>query len=531
MSAMVAPQGSARGGHAHPAEALGALLAEAHRVADELLGLIGGLGDGSGVDGSELRSLEGELTRLRHRVDAGRLRLGAVARAQREAGRMHHRDERQFFGRGGRMDGAPAARDDFLAGALGNPVPAGRPAPSGPGGAAGRTRAGQGATGQALDQGLISPDHAQVIAKALQRLPEQVTPEERRVVEQELVRKAQRVRPSELRREARRCLAAAGWSQDALDTHENHQVATEEEQARARAAFRIRHDQDGTSTGSFTLPSLQGRQLEKVLREMVAPRKRNRPGGGGAAGVAGRERGMGHERGVGHERDATDAGSTAATADEAWRERQLDWQHEQGKALADLVDHLPTGHLHGAVNYSVVVHTDLETLRGECDRAGVTDVGETVSAGQVRRLAAQARIIPSVLGGDSLPLDLGTARRFFTDAQRMAVSRLYTHCAVEDCDIPFSWCEMHHDEPWAARRGGPPSARPPEPAPDDGRPQGAGPPGTRAAGPGAGRGRGRTDLSNLIPLCGHHNRLVERPGVVHRVVRDDRGRATVVVES
>ena len=39
--------------------------------------------------------------------------------------------------------------------------------------------------------------------------------------------------------------------------------------------------------------------------------------------------------------------------------------------------------------------------------------GDRITASQARRLACTAKILPAVLGGNSLPLDLGRTRRLF----------------------------------------------------------------------------------------------------------------------
>ena len=74
--------------------------------------------------------------------------------------------------------------------------------------------------------------------------------------------------------------------------------------------------------------------------------------------------------------------------------------------------------------------------------------GDRLTAGQVRRLACTAKILPAVLGGESLPLDLGRARRLFSPDQRKALLIRDRTCRVEGCDIPGTWSEAHHLEPW-----------------------------------------------------------------------------------
>ena len=129
---------------------------------------------------------------------------------------------------------------------------------------------------------------------------------------------------------------------------------------------------------------------------------------------------------------------------------------------------------------------DTQTLRDK-GRAKVseTDTGAVLSAGQARRLACSAGLVPLVLGGSSHPLDLGRARRFFTEHQRTALAARYRTCAAQDCDRPYAWTELHHQDPWA--RGG------------------------------------ATDLHLAIPLCGHHHRLIHHPEFAHRINTDPAG--------
>lgn len=480
-----------------PVDAASALVAT-HRAVDHLLDALGGADpDARSHTPGDLARLEGEITRAVNRLESARLRVGSLMTHHREAGAVPHLDEGQFFARGGRRDLREARRDAALARELGHgpaapvgglPVEPAHDRPDTAGGAAvARTP-----TGVALDRGLLSSRHAEVIHRALRDLPDDVTAPERQRVEEHLVERAQRLSPSALRSAARRALEALERPAPAVDAHEARLVEAEEQAAWRKTRASITHRDDGTSVLHAVLPTLPALALERVLQAMVSPSRRTRPGEQAASSAGGRA--------------PSPAAAPAAHGSDDWREQQEDFMHLRGLALAELVERVPTDHLHNKVAATVVVHTDLTTLRGETDRVGVTDGAHRISPGEVRRLAAAAGIIPSVLGGDSLPLDLGTQRRFFSDAQRVVLSRIYDECAAAECDRPFSWCQVHHDQPWAARRGSP---------------------GDGWAGEGVSRARGRTDLRNAIPLCGRHNRLVEAPGVRHSVEREADGRAVV----
>ncbi len=106
------------------------------------------------------------------------------------------------------------------------------------------------------------------------------------------------------------------------------------------------------------------------------------------------------------------------------------------------------------------------------DGLGTTtlDTGTTISAGQARRLACQAGIIPVVLDGKSQPLDVGQQQRLYTKHQRIAITLRDKVCIIEGCDRPASQCEFHHPIPFS--QGGP------------------------------------TSIENAATLCPHHHHLV-----------------------
>jgi hypothetical protein len=68
----------------------------------------------------------------------------------------------------------------------------------------------------------------------------------------------------------------------------------------------------------------------------------------------------------------------------------------------------------GGCGATVVVTMTLQQLLADLDEAGVCtlDTGGRISAGEARRLACRADIIPMVLGGKSQILDVGQKCRF-----------------------------------------------------------------------------------------------------------------------
>ncbi len=296
-------------------------------------------------------------------------------------------------------------------------------------------------TEQALSRGAITADHAAVIVQADRQLPGGVTTAQRDAIEASLVEKAQVLAPAALRKAARRVLAEIESDVRVVDAHENEIVADEEARARARTRLTLHDNGDDTVTGHFTIPSAQGQLLTKIIQTITAPR-RGRLG----ASVA---------------QVGDPAVQTSGT--------RTDWDRARGEAFCELIEHLPTDHLHPRTAATLVVTIPESTLRGALAVAHL-DTGGVLSAGEARRLACTSGLLPAVLGGGSQVLDLGRSARLYSEPQRLAIGIGHQHCAADGCERPFAWCELHHREHWS-----------------DG---------------------GSTDLDKAIPLCHfHHQRI------------------------
>ncbi|MEI2821270.1 MAG: DUF222 domain-containing protein [Marmoricola sp.] len=312
----------------------------------------------------------------------------------------------------------------------------------------------------ALEAGDISAEHARIITTAAGQLPDGVAPEDALVVERSLVAKAHSLSPRHLRVAARRCIEAITPDPEIVDEHENSVTKSEEDRAYDATTLSLHDNGDGTLTGRFTIPLFQGLLLKKVIDAITAPRRnrfnatRNGSGRNGNPEFAG-------------------AGSSAGET----RPERITAEHARGLAFIELLEHLPTDHLHTATAATVVVNIDRTALINQLKTAGV-DTGTLLSAGEARRLACNAGIIPMVLGGTSVPLDLGRTKRLFTQAHRIAITRTHQTCATHGCERPIAWCELHHRNPW--QHGG------------------------------------KTDLANAIPLCGHHHRTIHDQRYQHR---------------
>ncbi|HEY5877259.1 MAG TPA: DUF222 domain-containing protein [Nakamurella sp.] len=113
------------------------------------------------------------------------------------------------------------------------------------------------------------------------------------------------------------------------------------------------------------------------------------------------------------------------------------------------------------------------------------DFGGPVGPATARRLLCDAQIMPVVLGGDGLVLDVGRAERTFPPHLRRALALRDGGCAWPGCDRPPGWCEAHHIIRWLHG--------------------------------------GETCLQNGVLLCGYHHRLIHgNDGWVVRMAADGR---------
>ena len=279
-----------------------------------------------------------------------------------------------------------------------------------------RALGGAQAAEQAAAQGRISQPHAVVIGTALRQLPEATTEQQRRLAEQQLIAEAALLTPGDLASRARR-ITELYAEPEAVDAHENDLLERREAAARVKTSLTMWSNTDGTWQGRFVLPELQARMLKTVIDAFAAPRRVHL------------------------------AGDSRSRVDRARAEgeAQLPYDRRAGEALLALVEHLPVDGLPtaGGTPARIVVTIEEAKLRSAV-AAATLGTGERVSATQLRRLACSHEILPAVLGGHGVPVDLGRSQRLFSRPQRDALAVMDGGCVAPDCDRPPAWCEAHH---------------------------------------------------------------------------------------
>jgi len=280
--------------------------------------------------------------------------------------------------------------------------------------------------GAGLGEGSVNLAQARVIVRALNALGDDVDPDLVKQAEAHLVREAEHFGPKQLKVLGDKILEVI--APDAYDDEERKKL--EEQQRRANAATRLnfRKRGDGATDIHARVPDATATRLKAFLDAFTSPR-RNNPGHGSGD-------------------TDTDTGAGAVT-DPATGQR-IPADRKLGHAFCALLEALdPTAlPIHGGNATTLVVTMDWTDLKNGTGGATLPD-GTRISAGEARRLACTAGILPAVLGSRSEVLDLGLLSRLFSAAQKRAMGIEHPTCRAEGCTIPAAWCEAHHfKDPW-----------------------------------------------------------------------------------
>lgn len=306
-------------------------------------------------------------------------------------------------------------------------------------------------TRQAMSTPGMSADKARVIAGAMTKLPRQLDQAHRVTVEADLVAKATQHSYEDLCRAAKRAVEII--DRDWADQLEAATLDIEEANAHRQADFWMRPaDDDGMVDGGFTLPQLEADILRSALESHTSPR---------------------HDCTTQPD-ESTDLLDTKPT-----------YRHKLGRAFAAIIGHIPTDSFgnHGGVAATLLVTVDYDSLKGDTQAAGTDSHGNRIAPDTIRKLACEAGILPVVLSGDGRVLDVGSQKRLFTPAQRIALAHRDGGCAFPACDRPPGWTEAHHMTPWKIRQ--------------------------------------RTNLADGVLLCARHHRIIHHTDWQVRPRQDD----------
>ncbi|GAA4371333.1 hypothetical protein GCM10023146_20550 [Nocardioides caricicola] len=191
---------------------------------------------------------------------------------------------------------------------------------------------------------------------------------------------------------------------DEADAREAAILEAEEKAAAKACHLSMYDDGHGKTHGRFTIPTVAGAHLRKILLAAITNKKDPEP---------------------------------------------RPTPERLGQALCDFIAAYPDNKLPrtGGLTATLLVLIDEDSLMGRVEKAGVLDTGEKISPGAARRLLCEAEVIPVVLGGDSEILDVGRGRRFHTRAMRLGMIARDRGCRADGCDRTHS-LHAHHKTRW-----------------------------------------------------------------------------------
>jgi hypothetical protein len=255
--------------------------------------------------------------------------------------------------------------------------------------------------------GSVSTAQVRMIGTALDDLPADLDPDLRARAEEHLVEQAAHFCPRDLKVLGRRVLEVL--APEVAEAHEAQLLEREEQEAWDHASITHRRLGHGRSRAVVTLPDAVMDRWLTQLHAFTSPRRE-------------------------HQTPLAE---------------RLPYPRKLAHAFTALLERIPEHWLpqHGGTTTALVVTIDQDKLTQHLAAAGLT-TGTRITAGEARRLACAAQILPAVLDGKSQPLDLGRTKRLFTPAQRKALAIRDRECRAEGCDIPAAWCEAHHLDPW-----------------------------------------------------------------------------------
>jgi hypothetical protein len=308
-------------------------------------------------------------------------------------------------------------------------------------------------TADAMADGDLTHEHVDAVHDVMARVPAATPSEMRALAEEQLAEIARRHSPKEIHRAGARILQHLDPDGDLPD---------ERDRARNRALSLGPQDSLGMSKLSGTLDPTTRALFEVLLAAWAKPGMNNPDDETSPKG------------GADDENIDPDSLRDAASRD---CRTQAQRNHD---ALAAMLDAGADGGLYGKSHRGLPPHVIVSITESQLrERAGIghTATGTDLPMSEIVRLAAQAQMYLAVFDDHTgEALYLGRAKRLASESQRFVTFAEYGGCSKPGCPRPFSHTEAHHaEQDWA---------------------QG-----------------GNTDVTDLAPACGPHNRAVhDGPG-------------------
>ena len=285
-------------------------------------------------------------------------------------------------------------------------------------------------TAQAFAAGEVNPTQAGVIAAALDALPQDLGEDLLAKAETLLVEQATELGPRDLKVFGSRILEYL--APDIADQAEYRRLLAAERHAHAATRLSLRPRGDGSTDLHARIPDHVAGRLRAYLNAFTAPRRHHHwppdP--------------VDTPYGPWTRQSPTSSPSSPCPGNAARRSWRC-WRTPH---------HLPAPprrHRHHRDGHPRLPHPG----RDVADTGiATTSTGDPITAGQARRLACQARIVPVVLGGRSEILDVGRRKRLVPEAIRKALNLRDQGCTEIGCTMPAEFTEAHHIIPWS--RGG-----------------------------------------------------------------------------
>jgi hypothetical protein len=286
------------------------------------------------------------------------------------------------------------------------------------------------AVAAAVAAGSISPTHARIVTDAVEALPADVQIARGAEIERSLVDNAQRFQPKDLRLIARRL----------NETYDQDGRCASDDDRERRRFLDMRQHADGTVSGRFHTDAVTGEALMVVIDAGSKPR----PAQDGTADPrAARQRRHDALRDclmtVLRSGSLPASGGVSTTIVLTMTLDQFTRAGCAGGQTSVATVGMPRGPTGDQADVSAGGRP-----RGAADDLVHSGHGALIGLEQVGVLLGDARILPVVLDSVRGISAYGSAHRFFTEGQRLAMAARDRGCSFPGCTVPPAWCEAHH---------------------------------------------------------------------------------------